>query len=132
MQSYADLRQYVWSPELTLIEDVSQHNQPDLSLASESTSLPDATPQPAGPTVDFAALKEINPEILAWLTIPGTNIDYPIAQHSDNDYYLHHLFTGEWNSSGCLFMDCRNELDFSDRHTIILATIWTTVPCSRI
>ncbi len=33
--------------------------------------------------------------------------------------YLHHLFTGEWNSSGCLFMDCQNRPDFLDRHTII-------------
>ena len=56
---------------------------------------------------------------MAWLTIDGTNIDYPITQHSDNEYYLHHLFTGEWNSSGCLFMDCKNHADISDRHTII-------------
>lgn len=73
--------------------------------------LPGTTPHPDSSAVDFAALKKIDPEIVAWLTIPGTNIDYPIAQHSDNDYYIHHLFTGEWNSSGCLFMDCRNDPD---------------------
>jgi len=56
---------------------------------------------------------------VAWLTIDGTNIDYPVVKHSDNDYYLHHLFNGEWNSSGCLFMDCSNQADFLDQHTII-------------
>lgn len=119
VQAYADLRQYVRRPELTLIEDVPQQNQPDSSSAAENAPFPDTTSQPDVPAVDFVALQEINPEIVAWLTIPGTNIDYPIAQHRDNDYYLHHLFTGEWNSSGCLFMDCRNEPDFTDRHTII-------------
>ena len=71
------------------------------------------------PEVDFTALQEINPDILAWIYIDGTEINYPVVQGEDNSYYLKHLFTGEWNSSGCIFLDSRNNGDFSDRHNVI-------------
>jgi len=116
IHSYTNLRQYARKPTISLEVESSGESQAEPQEPAESH--PVATPTPAS-TVDFAALQAINPDIVGWLTIDGTNIDYPIARHSDNDYYLHHLFTGEWNSSGCLFMDCRNEPDFSDRHTII-------------
>ena len=40
-------------------------------------------------------------------------------QGKDNRYYLKHLFSSEWNGSGCIFLDSRNRSDFSDRHSII-------------
>ena len=116
VNAYEDLRQFarIPTPEPTI--------QPDVSSSPGTTSTPTLEPEsttPPTPQVDFDSLRSVNPEIVAWLTIDGTNIDYPVAQHSDNNYYLHHLFTGEWNSSGCLFMDCNNQTDISDRHTII-------------
>ena len=118
-QSYSDLRQYVYRPSIP--QETEPPGEGQIESQEPAESQPTSTPIPADEDikVDFAALKKINPDIVAWLTIPGTNIDYPIARHDDNDYYLHHLFTGEWNSSGCLFMDYRNEPDFSDPHTII-------------
>ena len=68
---------------------------------------------------DFAALREINPDIVAWIYIEGTEINYPVVQGEDNDYYLKHLFNGEWNGSGCIFLDSRNDASFADRHSII-------------
>ncbi|ANU53162.1 class B sortase [Acutalibacter muris] len=116
VHAYDDLRQFVRvpTPDPTIRPDTSSSPElpPPQSSESELTS-------PPSPQVDFESLRAVNPEIVAWLTIGGTNIDYPVAQHSDNDYYLHHLFTGEWNSSGCLFMDCSNQAGFSDSHTII-------------
>ena len=116
VNAYEDLRQFVRvpTPDPTI--------QPDTSSSPELTPTPSSGPEPTlppTPKVDFDSLRTVNPEIVAWLSIDGTNIDYPVAQHGDNDYYLHHLFTGEWNSSGCLFMDCNNQTDMSDRHTII-------------
>ena len=45
--------------------------------------------------VDFNKLEEINPDVIAWIEIPGLEISYPVVQGRDNDYYLHHLITGE-------------------------------------
>lgn len=69
--------------------------------------------------IDFLSLKKINPDIVGWITSEGTEIDYPIVQGKDNDYYLHHLFTGESNKVGSIFMDDRNRKDFGDKNTII-------------
>lgn len=71
------------------------------------------------PTVDFEALWETGPDIIGWLTLPDTAINYPVTQTDDNEYYLHHLYDGTYNKTGCLFADYENKEDFSDRNTII-------------
>jgi len=72
-----------------------------------------------GPEVDFEALSAINPDVVAWLSIDGTGIDYPIVQGEDDRYYLNHLFTGEKNRAGCLFLDSENAADFSDGNSVV-------------
>ena len=57
------------------------------------------------PVVDFDALKEINPDVVAWVYVPGTNINYPVVQGDDNTTYLTRLFDGTSNSSGSIFLD---------------------------
>ena len=61
------------------------------------------------PQVDFAALDDVN----------GTVLNYPVVQGNDNSYYLSHLFDGSDNAGGCLFLDSRNNSDFTDDNTII-------------
>lgn len=68
---------------------------------------------------DFSSLRTINSEIYAWIVIPGTNISYPICQHSDNDYYLMHTYSMEENRIGAIFLDYRVSNDFSDYNTVI-------------
>ena len=41
--------------------------------------------------IDFDALKKINPDVVSWITIPGTNIDYPLLQGKDNNLSLIHI-----------------------------------------
>lgn len=64
---------------------------------------------PAGvPEVNFDALESINSDIVGWIYLPGTNINYPVVKGEDNDEYLRRLFDGTSNASGSIFMD---ELD---------------------
>jgi sortase B len=55
--------------------------------------------------LDWTALKAVNPDIVAWVLIPGTNINYPIVQGDDNDYYLTHLSDDSYSRSGAVFLD---------------------------
>ncbi|MDR0861533.1 MAG: class B sortase [Oscillospiraceae bacterium] len=71
------------------------------------------------PEVNFESAADINPDFVAWLSATGTNINYPVVQGSDNEYYLDHLFTGKSNKMGALFVDYRNKSNFRDLNTII-------------
>lgn len=56
---------------------------------------------------------------VAWLYIPDTNIDYPIMQSEDNDYYAHRAIDGSYLYAGSLFMDYRNSSAFTDFNSVI-------------
>lgn len=70
---------------------------------------PKATPPATAPlsmsasAVDLAACAAQNKDFVAWLTIPGTVIDYPVVRSDNTAYYLHHLFSGKESKLGCLF-----------------------------
>ena len=70
-------------------------------------------------SMDFTELQQVNGDIIGWLFGKGTNIDYPVLQAEDNEYYLTHLYNGKRNAAGSLFADYRNHGDFSDRNTAI-------------
>lgn len=72
-------------------------------------------------TVDFTALQEeTNAHIYAWISIPGTRIDYPMLQHpSDNTHYLNHNLDGSRGYPGCIYTEKENAADFSDFNTVI-------------
>ena len=53
---------------------------------------------------EFAGLLEINPDLIGWLRIPDTVIDYPVVRTGDEDYYLHHDFYGQKSIYGTLFV----------------------------
>ena len=71
--------------------------------------------------IDFNALKEINEDVIAWLELPDSAINYPVVQGADNEYYLEHLFNKEVNHSGAVFMDYRSNSQFKDKFTPIYA-----------
>ncbi len=60
------------------------------------------------PVVDWAALEAVDPNVCAWLQVPGTSINYPIYQAEDNEYYLNTTAEGEWGIGGQVFLDCDN------------------------
>ncbi len=69
--------------------------------------------------VDFNKLKNINPDIYAWLEIKAINVNYPVLQGENNDTYLHTLPDGTYNNGGNLFIDNRCKNDFSSFVTVI-------------
>lgn len=68
---------------------------------------------------NFNKLKEINSEIIGWINIPNTNIDYPILKTTNNSYYLQYNYYKEYSFSGSIFMDFRNDSSLKDSNTII-------------
>lgn len=52
---------------------------------------------------DFTELQKENPDIVAWLYIPGTPIDYPVCRGTDDSYYLKHNAQGEYSFLGTVF-----------------------------
>lgn len=64
--------------------------------------------------------ENLNYDIVAWITIPDTNIDLPIVQGEDNDFYLHNGVDRKYNYElGCPFLDYRCNSDFSGLNSIV-------------
>lgn len=71
--------------------------------------------------VDFNELKNINSEVVGWVQVLGTNVNYPFVQTIDNKYYLEHQLDKSYNSAGWVFMDYRNDSKNYDQNTILYA-----------
>lgn len=69
--------------------------------------------------IDFAALSQINPDVLGWVSACGGAIDGPIVQTDDNDYYLTHLFDNTTGSAGCFFADAYSVPAFDCPFTVV-------------
>lgn len=70
--------------------------------------------------VNFDNLKKINSDVVGWIKVNGTNINYPFVQSKDNKYYLTHSFSKSYNNAGLVFLDYRNN-NINNRNTIIYA-----------
>lgn len=86
-------------------------NSGNVSIESESAD--DAE-------IDFAALQEENPDIFAWLQIPGTSIDCPILQSEQaDDFYETHNAYGEEDATGAAYVELANLTNMCDFNTVI-------------
>ncbi|MEE3419776.1 MAG: class B sortase [Lachnospiraceae bacterium] len=115
--TYDNLRKEVVASSAPLVT-------PEATSAPESVvesvpETPTPTPTEAIP-VDFAALRAKCPDAYAWITIPDTNVDYPIVQSAtDNSYYLNHTSEGEARIEGAIFTENINSRDFTDPVTVV-------------
>lgn len=72
--------------------------------------------------INFDLLKKENPDICGWITVEGTNIDYPIFRSGDDkaeDFYLDHKMNGEKHKDGSIYIQKCNAADFSDPNTLV-------------
>lgn len=71
-------------------------------------------------TLDWPEMMKLNPDIYAWICIPGTSIDYPVLQHPEDDsYYLEYNMNGTRGYPGCIYTEKLNSKEFTDFNTII-------------
>ncbi len=96
----------------------------DLASQVEETTTEAATEEETEPEyvspINFEELWAINEDVVGWLTIPGTVIDYPILHDPEsNETYLYTDIEGNRTASGSIYLDCDNEADFSDLHNVL-------------
>ncbi|MFQ7289608.1 MAG: class B sortase [Lacrimispora saccharolytica] len=95
-----------------------EEKEPKESVSESDTEDPKGN-SPMYRNLDFEGLQQINPEIVGWIYVPGTQIDYPICCGSDNDYYLTHSFRRSRNALGAIFVPAETSEDLTDAHTIV-------------
>lgn len=71
--------------------------------------------------INFTELSEVNTDLYAWINIPNTMVDYPIAQYQGNDdtYYLNHNMYKEYAFAGCIYTEKANSKNFDDPNTVL-------------
>ena len=106
-ETYESIERYVVIPETTASEEPQEEQTPEEESLQETEKSEILWPQ-----VDFDALREINPDVVGWLYIEGTQINYPVLQGKDNDQYLYHMIDGTYNSAGSLFLQAGIQGDF--------------------
>lgn len=67
-----------------------------------------------------SALKSTNSDIIGWISIPGTEIDYPVLLGEDNEYYLNHNYKNGYLPAGAIFADCNSDADVSKNRNLVL------------
>ena len=69
--------------------------------------------------INLAALQEVNPDVVGWVLIPGTKVNYPIVQGTDNEHYLKVTWDGKPYAMGSIVLECTNTPDMTQFHTIL-------------
>jgi sortase B len=101
-------------------DDIYNHIQEQvLDNTPTTVDIPDGSTVDVPFKYDHAALLSINPDGVGFMYIPSINVQLPIVQPTDNDYYLTHTFDKTENKSGCLFEDCRITDGLSSSNVII-------------
>ncbi len=67
-----------------------------------------------GILLSFLPMLEQYPDMVGWITVPGTIIDYPVVQGYDNDYFLTHDYKGDENRNGAIYLDFRVKFDYEN------------------
>ena len=84
----------------------NEQNYREIDEANERVAQYATLPVDDGPpVVDWEALKAMNPDVVGWIQVPGTVVNYPVFQSSDNNYYLHHAPDKSTTLGGSVFLD---------------------------
>ncbi len=123
-----DIRSFVDTTDDDEIEIDDQVGEEPEENDNQDDNTTTTTTQPVKPKTysynvsdfDFKSMKSSkNKDIVGWMTVDYTSIDYPIVQTDNNDYYLNHSLNNKENAAGWIFVDSRNSIDDWDKNTII-------------
>ena len=95
------------------LQELNESNESTEDLIEESIEINEETQKKH---IDWDYLKSVNEDIIAWIEIEGTNINYPILKAKDV-YYLKHSFDKKYNSNGSIFTT--NLSPFKDEETVV-------------
>ncbi|MDR2166758.1 MAG: class B sortase [Clostridiales bacterium] len=109
----SEIVQEIFAPQLEAIVEAA------VEPAVETETDPPPPDAEQTPMLDAARQLTGNDDIVAFISIPGTNIGNIVVQAADNEYYLSRDAFGNDNVNGALFMDFRNSRDFADKSTVI-------------
>lgn len=133
---YDDLRVQLKSEEQEQAMDMPEHEKTDRSALQallDAVGFPSTTQAPLelpaqdesppeidiGTGADLAACLAQNGDFIAWIKIPGTNVDYPVVWTDDAEHYLHHTFTGKQGTAGTLFSLMKTDYSIPSRNIAI-------------
>ena len=88
-------------------------------LQAQPDDEPPAAASPGKANQGLTALRERNEDVVGWIVVPGTKIDYPFVQAADNAYYLDRDIDRQHSAAGTLFLDARNDAQLSDFNSFI-------------
>ena len=69
--------------------------------------------------IDFAGMRAVNEDVIGWIQILDSPVDYPLLDADDNKYYLSHTYDRQWSSYGSIFLEPRNNPDLSEKHLVV-------------
>ena len=86
------------------------------------------TSQKAESTIDFSKLKSVNSDVIGWLNVDGTDIDYPVLrpETKGDAYYLDHTYKCEYSAAGAIYAEKKNSPEFLDPVTVLYGHNWTS------
>ena len=107
---YSGYRIFSWAKENNQNKKL-QNNISEKIIINENISITDNEDIEKKYKIDFDALKQINEDVVGWIKVERTDIDYVVLQGKDNEFYLTHSFDKAYNSAGWIFADYTNRLD---------------------
>lgn len=105
---------YILKPYFKTESKKSNHSSEIYTASTVSGQLPDNP-------IDLSDIQQRNSDVYAWITIPNTQIDYPIVQSytEDDSFYLNHNIDKNYDQKGSIYTEKMNSLDFTDPNTVI-------------
>ena len=111
--------EYVMKYRPDIPSGVTQHTDPSSTDTGESVTEGADETDGDGGVQRLVEMVDEYPDVVGWLYVPGTNIDYPFVQSADNSYYIHRGIAGNYVYSGTPFLDYACARDFSDKNSVI-------------